>query len=133
MTEELARRCEKASGADAADLLYEAWNTLVQADLEFRRFACTIIGRPDGKTNAGRFADLLDNGGFVDAAFMLVPEGWNVDMGIRQTRALAWAELARPEHDPLLVGKYSGRAAKTPALALCAAALRARSTPRQYD
>lgn len=72
------------------------------------------------------FTRLLDAEAWLDAAMMLVPEGWNVDMGFRPARALYWAEMARSEHDPLLAGKYSGRA-PTPAEALLAAIEKART------
>ncbi len=72
------------------------------------------------------FTRLLDAEAWLEAAMMLVPEGWNVDMGFRPARNLCWAEMARSEHDPLLVGKYSGRA-PTPAEALLAAIEKART------
>jgi len=71
-----------------------------------------------------RFYELLDAGGLLDAAMTLVPEGWRpiIDTASEEGAALVdlWALSAispQPER------RHSKAA--TPALALCAAALRA--------
>lgn len=57
-------------------MLDEAWEHCAQTDKTFRRFACAIIDER-GTTNAGKFGRLLDAEAYLDAAVMLVPEGWN--------------------------------------------------------
>lgn len=117
---ELAERCEQAEGPDRElDALIHCAH-----DPGYRIVRWATIAFVSG--NGGHATNPINYSGSLDAAMTLVPEGWNGNLGFIPTRPRYWVELARPEHDPLLVGKYSGRSNHSAALALCAAAFRAR-------
>lgn len=111
---ELADACEKATADRQADLLSDAWDLIAPT---FRH--------DELPEKARQFGRMIDAKAFESAAITLVPEGWNAQIGLIPTRSRYWVELAKPEHDPLLVGRYSGRCNTTLALAICAASLRA--------
>lgn len=69
---------------------------------------------------ARRFERLLNAGGFLDAAILLVPEGhsWRCGFGIAGWAAVHKGQIPNYRSDPI---------AATAALALCAAALKARA------
>jgi len=117
---ELIERCEAAAADDdISGLIDEAYRLVNPVPRN---------GRTGGWLERyDPFERMLCAGAYIDAAMMLLPEGWNADAGFRPAKSLFWFRLARPEHDPLLVGdKYCGRSC-VPALALVAASLRARS------
>jgi|TARA_R100000501_G_C2620038_1_gene113312 hypothetical protein len=66
-----------------------------------------------------RFEDLVNAGAFLDAAMTLVPEGWNWLVGTDAGVGFQSALLRHGEEAPIEA------IAATPALALCAAAIRA--------
>ena len=127
MTSDLAARIEAAEAGEQRELLEEAWEECCRESLSFRRFACTTIPGGDGWTMTGRFIRMIDAGAYESAALMLVPEGrdWSVAMHTLgdETRA-AVARILRPN------GIGLNTAAPTPALALAAAALRAKENDR---
>jgi hypothetical protein len=122
---ELALRCEGAVPAEEWELIREA-GKLVFPDLN----------REDHTNARFHINQLCDSGGFIDAAMTLVPEAdwepyggatgpWNVTM------ATAYGSASVMPTDGKSTGIHDkrgghGRAA-TPALALCAACLRART------
>lgn len=98
---ELADRCEQANAEQQRDLLIEAH----------------LLARGMARHVRREYAATLDNNGFLDAALTLVPNELDWTLDWLGERSAAWILAAR--------FKTSG-AAMTPALALCAAALRAR-------
>jgi hypothetical protein len=115
---DLAERCEKATGPDR------------ELDLEI---AIAVWGRPgvlvmrhDPETNTNREYTHWDFTASIDAAMTLVPEGWFFS-GLDQCSpsVQVWTEGNKARYSPQLDGLH----AATPALALCAASLRARATP----
>ncbi|WP_030539576.1 hypothetical protein [Sphingobium sp. DC-2] len=70
------------------------------------------------------FANFLDASAYLNAAMLLVPEGWEwqadtLKIGAERDKH-AWFRLHRPDY-----GEQFEAEAATPALALCAAAIRA--------
>jgi hypothetical protein len=65
----------------------------------------------------------------LDAAMTLVPESasWQLGDGF----SFAWAVVTLPDEDPMVEPREMSAKAATPALALCAAALRARAQQEQ--
>lgn len=112
---ELAERCEKATPEQQGQLIEQAWDVLAEESAEFRAFA---LSTPESgfENCAAKFGMALDARAYESAALMLVPEGWE------------WAYL-----DKKAIVRKSGSwshsfgEASTPALALYAAALRARA------
>lgn len=104
---ELAERCEKASADEQRALIWE----------------CGLALRRAGD----RMRALFDAGGFESAALTLVPEGWDTHLHIHAT--IDGSALAFLTDRGWLNEKPDGRLlqadAATPALALCAASLRA--------
>lgn len=127
----LAARCEAADGGEAA-ILYKAWNMIARTDATFRRFACTAIDAT-GTTQAGRFAALVDAGAYLDAAMTLVPEWYRLQLSDWDDETLRthgpWQAILTPPGRRCDFSEWMPRCdhAATPALALCAAALRARA------
>jgi hypothetical protein len=129
---DLAARVEAAEAHAQFEHLLLAWEAvhgdrlavLAQSDFAIEQW-----------TYARRcFVDLLTSGGYIDAALTLVPEGcgWVAGYGqVRSDEPLGGAQITRH-------AKFAGydvandviaeAEAATPALALCAAALRARTT-----
>jgi hypothetical protein len=114
---ELADHCEQAGAEHQRGLLLEAFDAIFQND-------------PDARFL--RFRRLVDAGAYLDAAMTLVPEGWALDM-----RLAIYAPDDPYERLPLVTlydqavphYRVAGEAkAATLALALCAAALRARAS-----
>ncbi len=99
---------------DTRKALEDAWESLAQSDKAFRRFACAIID-DRGTTNGGKFANFLDAEAYLDAAVMLVPEGWN---------ACIWTTGAVTLRHPVNPMKDIPANGETPALALLAAILK---------
>jgi len=123
----LADRCEKASEDETLTILYDAWDTLADHSAAFRRYAIRHVSR---------FTRLLEGGGYLDAALLLVPEEclftartvWDNE----RTASLGFISRyeSKKPHGMLLrywVDEHQSIAV-TPALALTAAALRAQAT-----
>lgn len=131
---ELARRAQSAASDDQEDVLREAWKLANPAlpSTDDRWF--------DWYQDCAQFEAMRECGAFESAALMLVPEGWrpySADMSIEgRTRWMLEGPKARWEDDEdgyLVAGSdwYLSASAATPALALAAAALRARSSNDQ--
>lgn len=116
---DLIERVEKATPELQGKLIDEAWEACAEDSAAFRRFACAHSS--GFGTNAGRFSAALEARAFESAAIMLVPEGFIFGCGPKDATKTAWA-WASPD-GPLEYRSISNAA--TPALALCAAALRA--------
>jgi hypothetical protein len=131
---EMAERCERAEPSEQRALLTQAFEVV-----HGRQLAAgweTEDGRCE--TNARlKFDRMLEAGAFESAAMTLVPEGWAVERS-------GWHTIAEPHHAGFELWQYRKNAdgeyrhsssetitkgsAVTAALALCAAALRARAT-----
>ena len=119
----LADRCEQAAGPDRE----------LDSDIAL---ACGVVKSRDGDCFYGhkyysvmvlnydyddteyRAPELPSYTASLDAALTLVPEGWRYDLG-KNTLGFAWGGVTMPDHNEVETS------ANTPALALCAAALRA--------
>ena len=118
--EALANRAETAPAEMAAAILEDAWEFIAP----LWNLSSVALAQ-----KAALFAGYMDARAFLDAAMTLVPEGWahGYDWNAKHKGAHAWCEFIpeapfRPEE---LLSRHSRNCA-TPALALCAAALRAR-------
>ena len=129
--EALIRRCERASGADQT-LDRDIWLAVVATAHER---ALVMAGRElHGAKEASFRIDWMADGarytGSLDAAMSLVPEGWSVQFGrgwrCDIERGKSWASVMDVQYGPPTVSGECENVA-TPALALCVAALRARS------
>lgn len=112
---ELAERCEKAEGPDRI-LDVEIATVISGINPEAFRPALEQIGVPGSGWTPGK-EEWPCYTASLDAALMLVPKGGNF-MLMRDDLGNCWAECGE-------AWQYEG---KTLALALCAAALRARAT-----
>ena len=155
---ELAERCEKASGPETQ----VEWEYPLEADIfeavkgpawdRLYRQGALPCGAPDetcrqyARQRAPRYTASLD------AAMTLVPEGW-VLLALNQRTPFEIAEAKKTSVDPNEWAEWSATfrlisderpyrlrsselrqgCAATPALALCAAALRARATQSPVD
>lgn len=138
---ELAARCEAAGGEQELELLDEAFRLCFPKP---RRIWVTDNSGPWTDEYGAyhelswRFHGMIEAGAFLDAAMQLVPKGWtawelrsalyHADWELRSRRALAsyHAEISRLDEEIKAEEVVSANAA-TPALALCAASLRARA------
>ena len=135
--DELAERIEALEGILAVEqgkaLIYEA-RALIFPRPKQTRVPKQANGEPWGGDGIGpyteeykawaeadkRFRAYMDAGAFLDAAMTLVPEGWSVGQ---------WSVIGKPDSCQVFRGAEEVLvSAATPALALCAAALRARNT-----
>jgi hypothetical protein len=107
---ELAERCEAATGPDR-ELDAEIASTLGWANV-----GPGNRGGRCGRSPEGTWKTVPRYTASLDAAMTLVPEGWDWELEFIGGTSVANMLLAR--------GTFNG-AAQTPALALCAAALRA--------
>jgi hypothetical protein len=131
---DLAERCEKAEGSDQDALLQEAWGLLFpkpdRADEPEWQGVPGTLREPlfhDWKVRQLAFQALLSAKAFVDAALTLVPEGYllgltNVADGAAPDFSKATALVARLPDE-----QTQPAVAASMALAICAAALRARA------
>lgn len=127
--EELAVRCEAASGADR---MLDAEIHVALYGFPQRPYNLAMGCRPKGSADLDRMTWLSTWGvsaftRSLDAALTLVPEGWK----LRQINFSGPCADDRKWHLNLHGGSegqdcFTGRGDATPALALCAAALRAR-------
>lgn len=106
---ELAAACEAATGPDEYELIRDSW-VAIHGD----------------EANWHPFIDILGAGGGLSAAMTLVPEGWHLALySPGQMGGHLWyATLDPPKFDH---DHETQSDAATPALALCAAALKARA------
>ncbi len=108
----LAERCEKATGVDR--------------DIDDALHRIAIGSEPFNSASARRYT------ASIDAAMTLVPEGWSPAIDCRSERPFASVESSL-DADPFTFGSRKGQGyGATPALALCAAALRARDGLLNY-
>lgn len=116
---ELAERVEAATGDETRLLLIEAAEATLLAQGH----------DPDTEEAMGwldRFEALIDAGAFLDAAMMLVPEGWRF-AGSETVRGDFYAHLITREMDNEGAKAHAEATARTFPLALVSAALRARA------
>ena len=125
----LADRTEKATGPDR-ELDVEIWLAVNHPDY---RFPCPVLNRVPSDYQEALSRHRWDGGGghyawlspttSLDAAMSLVPEGWDW---------MRWSPgsmvVIRPHANGKMFADTIEAKAATPALALCAAALRARAT-----
>lgn len=128
---DLIQRCEQADEGMQRELLVEAF-VAVFGEMPKQGWAFTYKPEYVQWARLERsFLRKINAEAFVDAALMLVPEGWTwcVDEGPSQ-----WIihGTAKPAGRVYLYGptNYEFATAPTPALALCAAALKAREASR---
>lgn len=126
---ELADRCEAAAGPDR-ELDQAIWLAAVADARSLKAYSEGLkIGKQEAAFRLDYMADGARHTASLDAAMTLVPEGWSFEVmrgwrcDIRE--GLSSAFVADKQFGPPTVHEYSDNAA-TPALALCAAALRAR-------
>lgn len=110
----LAALCEAASGPDR------------ELDLEI---ACIKFNKPrehflTDELDRLEFGHQRDYTSSLDSAMTLVPEGWALDC-LKEGEVGSWYINLRPRY---WIGEWQYSKAATPALALCAAALRATAT-----
>lgn len=108
---ELANAIETDDVAGQEDRLYDAWDALADVSSAFRAYAFA---------HAARFTRLLESGGYLEAAIMLVPEEWFTKLALEDRHSHSWRWTLRGGFGVELSARAS-----TPTLALCAAALRA--------
>ena len=129
---ELAARCEGAGPEMQGRLLEEAWEACAEHSYEFQAFARDFLSGFDN--NAGKFAAALEAAAYESAALMLVPEQC-------YSVSLSWfmLDISTGDDPPDMARRYSATVTgacipffqsigtASPALALTAAALRARA------
>lgn len=129
--EALALRCEAATPEMQNALLDQAWEACAEYSPAFRRFATFPL--PSFDNNAGKFGMAMDAHAFESAALMLVPEGWRVSNWSQWKHEIlrrqgTWLAILARDQDELAGFGTRCQHAATPALALAAAALRARAS-----
>lgn len=117
--ERLAEAVERALPDMQGKLLEDAWEAMAQHSGSFRCFACAPSS--GFGTNAGRFAAALEARAYESAAIMLVPDGMGYGFAEPKGGISPSGFLFNT------TGLSIERRASTPALALCAAALAAKS------
>lgn len=124
---QLAERCEKASANEQGDALREAYGAV----FGFLPRDMALKDMPEGALKRqARFTGLMNTEAFLDAAMMLVPEGFAYSVGnINPETCRCNAYVVPPTFD---IGANI-RTGATPALALCAAALRARTQGANHN
>lgn len=132
----LAERCESATGPDR-EMFEDIWREVFPKPERIWVTDNAGDWTPEyaaWQERQHRFYDLLDAGAFLDAAMRLVPEGWNWMAGNRD-QPIARAYVNNGQLQFVGIGtrrntesRWFEVVAATPALALCAAALRARQS-----
>jgi hypothetical protein len=82
--------------------------------------ATELAARRDSTFNWRLWYRLLHAGAYLDAAMMLVPEGWGYCVEQERPTRACEASISPPGHEPWDYGSFSMEGS-TPALALCAA------------
>lgn len=125
--EELALRCEQASGPDRGidrDIALALSMYDNPEDLGcFKDVARAVVG------GGGETWEPSEYTASLDAAMTLVPDGWVVH-SLGETRHMIgglWLALLHPKHIGPPFNQGAPASAASPALALCASALRARA------
>lgn len=122
---DLAARVEGATGADR-DLFEAAYTAINGRSWALAAYQHGSLGKqPDfqRQQSAMRFGELLSHAAWLDAAMSLVPEGWTWDVDATvPSLGIDWTL-----HHPTDIGCRERGSSEHPALALCAAALRARA------
>lgn len=123
----LAERVEAGSAEEQGRLLDEAWETLAEHSAKFRRFATSAPDHHGFNSNADKFSMALEAMAYESAAMMLVPEGlaWTLGQNVHHHYWSAGVTGIDEDGAPKAIG-FAGPAC-APALALTAAALRARA------
>jgi hypothetical protein len=119
----LAERCEAAEGPDREldEAIAEALSEWTNIGGHWERHKLTGEQRRTFYLEASAFTDSLD------AAVTLVPDGWDWDCGLIRSDAIpGWASCS-PSVQPFNAADEQFVEARKVALALCAAALRARA------
>lgn len=120
---DLARRCEAAEADEQRGLLMEAWDAIHGPRPKFSK---ANAYRSDSEWSVwydrrGTYTRMLGVGAYESAAMSLIPEGHAWDLAVSSTAIAARVYPDGAEDvDDARVG------CTTPALALCAASLRAR-------
>jgi len=128
---DLAARVEAGSADMQGRLLEEAWDTLAQHSAAFRAFACAPCS--GFGTNAGHFSAMLDAHAYESAAMALAPEGWRGRIFIGNQR-MGVADIGGPHSafftpaDTWEPDQSRSELCWSPALSVCAAALRAHAS-----
>ncbi len=121
--EELASRVEATAPEETRSLLVAAWNACQygfvcdQYDIYRGDDVAVDVGRED---EWNQFRRLLDAGGYIDAAMILVPEGWEYTL----MNVNGYDEATLTNHTLERTAWSSGNSL---ALALAASALRSRA------
>lgn len=123
---ELAKRCEAATADQQHTLLDDAYHAVFPKPE--RIWVTDNAGSWTDEYSAHherswRFQEFLDAKAYVDAALTLVPEGWRWTWDGARKEAICVKNGAMPTSRD---GKFSLGNSDAPALAICAAALRAR-------
>ena len=132
MTPTLIERIESAAGADQRELLIEAFEAIFPTPVSSSYDPVTQewFGPAQWHELADRFYAMLDAEAYESAALMLVPEGafWCLGHeGDCEAPSEFKARLIVPKLGSVDLRRQS--IAATPALAICAAALKARNLP----
>ena len=122
MTQTIIDKLERADGPDRF-LFLEAFYTVHGSELAGTR----VLGYPEYAALLARGIALIDAEAWIDVAMTLVPEGWEWSLYSAQSgfrpQAQLETEVMRQREGFEPVSAFGA----TPALALCIAALRARS------
>jgi hypothetical protein len=121
---ELAARCEAATASEQREMLELAFRAIHGEKPTRVHGGCDLLDFWLARHNP--FFLMLEAKAFESAALMLVPEGWTRLTDNTDGREIV--ELYTPdydEHDWQPDIRFSAASAATPALALCAASLRA--------
>lgn len=134
MGKELIAQLESADGPDRK--LLEAAYLMINPEPVGEQAPVQTANWRNWSCGCYNFRSLLSNEAYLDAAFKLVPEGWSIGLGdLRGYNPVIWrAHLRDHRPDSLTPAGHAhiwweGHAA-TPALALAAAALKARGLSR---
>jgi hypothetical protein len=126
----LAERCEKAGAPDREldGAIFEAVNG---ASAYRETTPYTMNALPVRKLIPG----IPDFTASIDAAMTLVPDGWTVDLRIFAADKANCSIQRWVDHKQQFFMDWTGdkHTVRPPALAICAAALRARTAPRDGD
>jgi len=121
---ELAERCEAATGPDrelsaAIALATNSWLHEVDGN---KPQNCRLRNGFGSPVYIGGLSGHMDYSASLDAAMTLVPEGWHTFLTQQDRHSRNWRWDLRGGF-----GSHVGARCASPALALCAAALRARA------
>ena len=131
MTSGLVERIEAATGLDRELDAAIAAALRIGTEHDWARNYPKWEGRSDGRVHLEKHGPSFAAPTYtasIDAAMTLVPEGWSVDLSLPGPfDGMPYAKLMSLERNPYGLGESIKGKAPTPALAICAAALRARA------